>query len=349
MDATAAASKTHAGGSANVSNYVSSPFMRIFRLGRNARTNAADSSSESVQIGGNATGSVLQVNSPTRTDSGSGSNDNGLTRALSHGSSSRRSVFSSLRDSLIRTIGTSRSRCSSLRDNSSNSSNSSIAAADSDGVKNIAAKTLPSASKSSFNRMSTIQEKSPLKVRQSLSDLRPDSNSPPTVDGSGDKSQDLHNLRIPGKNPVHTARSKSLDIRKSNPHGGIADALLPANKQQSPLYSSSANSTASAFANDEDLDLTSTSGVSEASGESRTMPNTIGSKASGIKATQTRAQETFQPLPLQHSLMTLGKDLVESMEVFMPSDMLLSPSSSLDGSHSVNNHGGCSPSPAAQI
>ncbi|KAJ1797072.1 hypothetical protein LPJ59_003363 [Coemansia sp. RSA 2399] len=348
MDATAAASKTHAGESASVSNYVSSPFMRIFRFGRNVRANAADSSSENAHIGGYATGSVLQIKSPARTDSGESNSSKGLTRALSQGSSTRRSVFSSLRDSLIRTIGAPRSRSSSLKNNSSSSSNSSIAAADSNGVKNIATKTLPSAAKPSFSRMSTIQEMSPLKVRQSLSDLRQDSDSPPTVDGSGDKSQDPHNLRMPGRNPVHTARSKSLDIRKSNPRGEIADTLLPANEQQSPLYSSSANSTASAVGNEEDLDVTSTSGISEASGESRTMPNTIRSKASGVKASPSSAREMFQPLPLQHALMTLGKDLVESIEVFMPPDMLLSPSSSLDGSQSAN--GGCSrPSPAAQI
>ncbi|KAJ1666783.1 hypothetical protein IW140_002375 [Coemansia sp. RSA 1813] len=368
MDATAAASKTRTGEPVGVSNYVSSPFMRIFRFGRNARTNTIDGSFgtadklANVHIGGYATGSVLEVRSPARTDSDTSNNGGDLTRGLSYTSSSRRSVFSSLRDSFFRSVGRSRPRSSSVKNSSSrgsnsSSSNSSISAADSNGVENDANKTQPPMTKPSYSHLSTVHEQSPLRVRQSLSDLRQDSNSPPKVDGF-DKSQDLQSLTVPkATNPAHVARSKSLDIRKSSPHDGIADMLLTANKadsggnkhpemQQSPSYSSSTNSTASAAGEEGDLDVTSTSGISESSCESRTVPNTIGSKASCTKDNQTCAQEPLRPLSLQHCLLTLGKDLVDSIEVFTSPDALMPPNSTLDNRRPSNF--GHSPSPAAQ-
>ncbi|KAJ2665590.1 hypothetical protein IWW48_000041 [Coemansia sp. RSA 1200] len=361
MDATAAASKTHAGESASVSNYVSSPFMRIFRLGRNSRVSAVGGSADNIDKLSNSqdgpgTGSVLEVSSPVLAGSETGNNGGGLSRVLSQSSSTKRSALSSLRNSLLRTVGRSRSSGNGLGSNSSNgSSRTSVSTVDSSEVSNASAnQALPSATKNHHNRLSTIHERSPLKVRQSLSDLRLDSTSPPSTDNNNstnsDKSQGSHNLAVPRSNPVHTARSKSLDIRRNNPNNNsIVDSLLSPSKVaatsngskanndgvvQSPLYSSSTHSTASAAGEgeeEEDQDVTSTSGISDSSSESHTVQNTIGSKASVIKGSnQTGAQESFKPLSLQHCLMTLGKDLVDSVEVFTSPDLLLSPTSKTD-------------------
>ncbi|KAJ2554413.1 hypothetical protein EV175_002591 [Coemansia sp. RSA 1933] len=339
MDATAAASKTHTGEPASVSNYVSSPFMRIFRLGRNGRPQAPDSSSDIAHIGGHTTGSVLQIRSPARTESAASNNGNnsGLTRGLSQTSNSRRSLFASIRDSLFRSSGVPRSTSASLKNSSSDSSNSSIVTPEANGGKHIAAKTMPPKMKSSISHLSTVHEKSPLKVRQSLSDLRQDSTSPPTADSSRARLNS-HGLLVdldpkaPAKHPVHTARSKSLDIRQSN--------TTFTNVPQSPAYSSSTNSTASAEGGGRggeayDLDVTSTSGLSESSGESSTMPNTAGSRTSGVNKHDNRTrgtQELLTPPSLQHCLVTLGKDLVESIEVFTPPEALLEPTTAVEGS-----------------
>ncbi|KAJ1826116.1 hypothetical protein LPJ56_002346 [Coemansia sp. RSA 2599] len=93
MDATAAANKMRSGHAPDVSNYVASPFQRIFRLGRRS----ANVSHGDLILGNNASGSVLEPRSPDATDELSH-----VKHSQSQPGSIRRQTFNAIRNTIFR-------------------------------------------------------------------------------------------------------------------------------------------------------------------------------------------------------------------------------------------------------
>ncbi|KAJ2677799.1 hypothetical protein GGI25_002897 [Coemansia spiralis] len=337
MDATASASRTHTGQQPDVSNYVSSPFMRIFGLGRNAHV---DTTSDAQKVlGKGAAGSILEIKSQDA--NGSTTGNVSPTKPLSPSSSTRRSTFSSIRNSLFRSWPSSQPNVNGIKD--SNSSSSSVASSKSNTFKSATISSPPQGFAPRRNQLATVHETSPLRLRQSLNDLRVSSTSPVADGLSSVKGASISSdLVMPSTNLVHSSRSKSLDLNHSYTYDGVTNSqtevvAIPGKatdkvhgndvSQDSMLSSgesSSTNSTASADENGEvELDFRSISGISEHSDEGSTMPNTRLVSTAATNGKRDSAQEPTTPVSPNHCLMILGKDLVDSLEAFTSPDHLL--------------------------
>ncbi|KAJ2374585.1 hypothetical protein IW150_003025 [Coemansia sp. RSA 2607] len=170
MDATAAANKMHGDRAPDVSNYVASPFQRIFRLGRRS---ANVSRGDLGATDGSATGSILDTESPVS------ENPPALNQTQSQTGSFRRSPFTAIRNSLF---GSSRNSADLSRSSSTAGSTAqSTASAPADALlraNTIAAdahaqpgkqKKNAAAFRHTMSTHTTVQKESPL--RHSMEDL----------------------------------------------------------------------------------------------------------------------------------------------------------------------------------
>ncbi|KAJ1960175.1 hypothetical protein GGI12_003944 [Dipsacomyces acuminosporus] len=258
MDATAAADKTQSGRPADVSSYVSSPFQRIFRFSRHnsvAGTNASPNSSTPSL--GNSNNSAPR--SPTV------ANEKYISRTLSM----RRSTINSIRYSKLFRFGRS-------------------------NTTNIAETSSPVSSPPSRGNLSAVKYTSPLKVRQSLSDLPISTSSAALASNSGTAEGSPSGANASGqlaikRNVAHRAQSKSLDITEQR--------RREIKNSSSKLHSLDKNSLASD-------DYSSSESESESE-------HTDGYTATGQTiASQTAVHDGSKELN-DHCLLTIGKDIVE--------------------------------------
>ncbi|KAJ2364517.1 hypothetical protein H4S01_003743 [Coemansia sp. RSA 2610] len=217
MDATAAAHKTKGGYHADISNYVASPFQRIF--GSTRRMAAA--SSRPVPLG--ASGSELRVHA----DPSGAALDLEASRASEHSaeanslslrsrsSSFRQAPLRALRDSIIRTIRSSGSGSNGNggRPNQSEPSEPSepTSPASPTDLAEPAAAPMPTRSRTMTS--SAVHHESPLRVRQSLSDMRLASVSPDSSDlvamGQSNGAPEQKGRRQPRQPSTSTSTSSS--------------------------------------------------------------------------------------------------------------------------------------------
>ncbi|KAJ2851815.1 hypothetical protein IWW36_000776 [Coemansia brasiliensis] len=193
MDATAAANKTKGGHRADVSNYVASPFQRIF--GSSSRRLGTFSSADRHQNVGPSlhpsfaanSGSVLDVKSnpgaaiaDMTTPTGSNTNGDAASSSVrSRSSSAYRSPFRSIRNSILRTIRSSSSNiATSHSDGDLADDNTANNDAPSSSSSNIVEDKVAGPSRSHTMTSAAVHHESPLRVRQSLSDMRLSSQSP---------------------------------------------------------------------------------------------------------------------------------------------------------------------------
>ncbi|KAJ1830114.1 hypothetical protein LPJ73_008331, partial [Coemansia sp. RSA 2703] len=170
MDATAAANKMHGDRAPDVSNYVASPFQRIFRLGRRS---ANVSRGDLGATDGSATGSILDTESPIS------ENPPALNQTHSQPGTFRRSPFTAIRNSLF---GSSRNSADLSRSSSTAGSTAqSTASAPADAL--LRANTIAvdahaqpgkqkknaAAFRHTMSTHTTVQKESPL--RHSMEDL----------------------------------------------------------------------------------------------------------------------------------------------------------------------------------
>ncbi|KAJ2651013.1 hypothetical protein IWW40_002032 [Coemansia sp. RSA 1250] len=243
MDATAAANKTKGGHRADVSNYVASPFQRIF--GSSSRRLGTFSSSDRHHMGPSLhpsfaanSGSVLDTKSNPSAAIADMSNPNGNSNGdaasssvRSRSSSAYRSPFRSIRNSILRTI---RSNSSSIAASHSdddlaneNPPSQDTSSNSSDVVEDKAA----GPSRSRTMTSAAVHHESPLRVRQSLSDMRQSSLSPRT----DEKGAETPLVKVTNGN---TAVESSSDEGESDTEPSVANGSHVA-KSDSAMSSNS--------------------------------------------------------------------------------------------------------------
>ncbi|KAJ1856000.1 hypothetical protein GGH12_003016 [Coemansia sp. RSA 1822] len=211
MDATAAANKTKGGHQADISNYVASPFQRIFGSSRRVQNSPCSQPALATS------GSVLEVSSNPSAVAGAMAGGAGSPSVRSC-ESSRHSTLQSIRNSILRSM-----RSSSGQHEASPVVNTMPSSPPE--VKPLLAKTQladvpqitqtpPSVNlpRRSRTMATAVHHESPLKARQSLSDIRVESASP--TDSPHRSSADSH----PTANGTHTVHqsTSSSDVSTSS-------------------------------------------------------------------------------------------------------------------------------------
>ncbi|KAJ2715698.1 hypothetical protein H4S00_004768 [Coemansia sp. D1744] len=204
MDATAAANKTKGGHEADISNYVASPFQRIF--GSSRRVQNSSCSRPALEN----SGSVLEVSSNPSAVNGTMAGGAGSPSVRSC-ESSRHSTLQSIRHSILRSMrsspGPNASAGVSMPSSPPLEAKPSLVAVP-QTTETALSVELPH--RSLTMTTSAVHHESPLKARQSLSDIRVESTSP--SDSPHRSSADSN----PTANGTHTVQSTSSNVSTSS-------------------------------------------------------------------------------------------------------------------------------------
>ncbi|KAJ2820540.1 hypothetical protein IWW50_005017, partial [Coemansia erecta] len=266
MDATAAANKTKGGHRADINNYVASPFQRIFGSARRMHSASCHPRPPAIAT----SGSVLEVGSPPAAAIADAMAAAHISEPLSPSLSSkasRRSTLRTLRNSILRTVRSS--------------NDAATASVDPQPT------TATGPSRSHTISASAVHAESPLKTRQSLSDIRQLSSSSP--------SDDAHQL------------SSSLSPGDNTHRSSVDEALPPANGHSAshkwptaPLSTTSSSSTTSS----EDVSVSLTNGTLAKSDSAMSSTANIPTKSSAATAAAAAAA-AMRP----NNVENIGKDL----------------------------------------
>ncbi|KAJ2719966.1 hypothetical protein GGI07_004905 [Coemansia sp. Benny D115] len=329
MDATAAANKMRSGETPDVSNYVASPFQRIFRLGRSsANVSRGD------LAGNDADGSMLDPRSPVLSR-----NDSHLAaggKSSSRPGSIRRSTFSALRNTIFRSSRSSTATAPAkdtshsdglLRSSTIGSPGHSL----SSDVESAPPVMRNTQSSSLVTTTSSALNKAPSpKKRLSMIDITETIVTSPSPELDADKL-----ATVPHAAPIYPARSRSVDFGNirtvdaankdglaaaAADSGVVANGILPVPKHKNRPQDSSQ----SLHSTHSDLNephyhqpysprLSDSESESENDLSSTSVTTGAGSSTTGVDLTRIHSHES-DGHDHQHCLLTLGKQLVNTFD-----------------------------------
>ncbi|KAJ2707149.1 hypothetical protein FB645_000975 [Coemansia sp. IMI 203386] len=271
MDATAAANKMRSGQAPDVSNYVASPFQRIFRL---SRRSANVSSGQLNNISNVGSGSVLEPRSPTELELSQ------MKHSQSQPPSIRRQTFNAIRNTIFRG-----SRNSAELAHSSSETGSSVTSLPMDGLQ----------------RAHTVAA---------------DSHSQPKQDNHTQIRHTQSTRTAVHESPLRHTMAE-LSISSESPKASQEDGQVP---QQTPSDSVSRSDVVSDHETDSETDSDSDASESVTTAHAS---STIGKANSlaGIDSNTTVESDTKH----KHCLLTIGKDLVSTVEQTQLSGLPQSP------------------------